>query len=102
MGKKVELVKLSVNARIYLKEIIKRVQISEDRKTEVGDYPRGSGTLFAVRNVSLVWVVGVAQQGARGCHATAAGRIGLARLGTAFLFVLIICCGGLAPFRVTH
>lgn len=65
-------------------------------------YPGGSGGLLAVRNVSLVWVVGIAQQGARGCHATATGRAGLARLGTAFLFVLIICCSGLAPLGVAH
>lgn len=65
-------------------------------------YPRGSGALLAVRNVSLVWIVGVAQQGARRCHASAPRRAGFARLGTAVLFVLIICCGSLAPLGVTH
>lgn len=72
-----------------------------DRQKQV-IYPRGSGSLLAVRNVSLVRVVGVAQQGARGSHATAPGGAGLARLATAFLFVLIICCGRLAPLGVTR
>lgn len=78
------------------------MQFQRTEREKLVTDPRGSGGLLAVRNVSLVWVVGVAQQGARGCHATAPGRAGLARLGTTFLFVLIICCGGLASLRVTH
>lgn len=64
--------------------------------------PRSGRALLAVRNVGLVRVIGIAQQGAGWGHATAARRAGLAWLDTALFFVLIISCGGLTPFGVAH
>lgn len=78
------------------------LQFQTTEREKLVTYSGCSGAFFAVRNVSFVWVVGVAKQGARGRHATAPRRAGLARVGTAFFFVLIICCGGLAPLRVAH
>lgn len=86
---------------MHLEDMI-RMQLQGTEREKLVTYPGGSVGLLAVRNVGLVWVVGVTQQGARGCHATAPRRAGLARLGVTFLLALIICCGGLASLGVTQ
>lgn len=71
--------------------------------TEEVTHARASGGAFpAVRYVGLVWVVGVAQQGAGGWSPTAPRGGGFTELDSTFFLCAVLCCGGLTPLWMSH
>lgn len=70
-----------------------------DKVTHAG---AGGGAFPAVRNVSLVGVVGVAQQRAGGRGATAPRGAGFTELDSTFLLRAVLRCGGLTPLWMGH
>lgn len=68
---------------------------------EVTHARAGGGAFPAVRDVGLVWVVGVAQQGTGGWSPAAPRGGGFTELDTFFLCA-VLRCGGLTPLWMSH
>lgn len=62
----------------------------------------GGGAFPAVGDVSLVGVVGVAQQGAGGWSTAGPWGAGFTELDSTFLFRAVLRCGCLTPLWMSH
>ncbi len=72
-------------------------------QTGEGSHARAGGGAFpAVRDVGLVGVVGVAQQGARGRSPATARGARFTQLDSTFLLGAVVRRGGLTPLRMSH